>query len=103
MRSWEIVQFGEIAKEYIARKRGEKNVKGHFDNAHRFYPDQEFSCCSSIRQPSRAFPFSLLKHSKTLIHVANEVHYSKTGFEFDKENLSYLRTMIKALENRSTE
>ena len=35
--------------------------------------------------------------------IANEVHYLKTGFEFDKENLSTLRTMVKTLENRSTE
>lgn len=45
---------------------------GSFDNAKRFYPATKCACCSGIRSPSRAWPFSLLHHARTLEHRAQE-------------------------------
>lgn len=41
---------------------------GSYDNASRWFPDKEFDCCALIRSPSRAWPFSKLKHCLSLAH-----------------------------------
>lgn len=40
---------------------------GHFDGANRFYLDPEFITDTSraVRTPSRAWPYSILKHAMT--------------------------------------
>jgi len=48
-------------------ERGEKPA-GSYDNASRWWPDEEFECCALIRSPSRAWPFSKLKHCLSLAH-----------------------------------
>ena len=48
-------------------ERGEKPA-GSYDNASRWWPDEEFECCALIRSPSRAWPFSKLKHCLTQAH-----------------------------------
>lgn len=58
--------------EYLARKAGLSCPIGSCDSAGRWYPggDEEASCCSSIRLPSRRFPDSLFRHCLTMSHVA---------------------------------
>ena len=58
------------AREFIALRARAKNPPGSFDSARRWYPDQYFSCCSNVRSPSRAWPFSELTHARTARHVA---------------------------------
>ncbi|WP_186208226.1 hypothetical protein [Burkholderia gladioli] len=48
-------------------ERGDKPA-GSYDNASRWWPDEEFECCALIRSPSRAWPFSKLKHCLTQAH-----------------------------------
>lgn len=48
-------------------ERGGKPA-GSYDNASRWWPDREFECCALIRSPSRAWPFSKLKHCLSLAH-----------------------------------
>lgn len=48
-------------------ERGEKPA-GSYDNASRWWPDKEFECCALIRSPSRAWPFSKLKHCLSQAH-----------------------------------
>lgn len=45
---------------------------GTFDNAGRWYPseDWEASCCSSVRGPSRSYPYAYLTHCRTQKHVS---------------------------------
>ena len=45
---------------------------GDFDDAGRWYPTRYCDCCESIRSPSRAFPYSLMVHCRTVSHVARE-------------------------------
>ncbi|WP_175992791.1 hypothetical protein [Burkholderia vietnamiensis] len=54
-------------KALADHQSGEKPA-GSYDNASRWFPDQEFECCAYIRSPSRAWPFSKLKHCLYLAH-----------------------------------
>jgi hypothetical protein len=63
----------KAGREYLSRKNRDSHPAGSFDNAKRWEPDSTewCSCCASIRSPSRAFPFSLMTHCRSLQHVAN--------------------------------
>jgi hypothetical protein len=47
------------------------NPAGHFDSAGRWYPAHICPKCASVRSPSRAWPYSYLKHCRTADHVAS--------------------------------
>ena len=68
-----VALYGEpvakAAQEFLDLKARRANPDGKFDSAGRWYPDQEYSCCS-VRSPSRAYPYSLLVHCRTAQHVA---------------------------------
>jgi len=64
----------EVIVEQIYRDRQGKNgVKslGYFDAGGRWYPNEReiCECCSRVRSPSRAYPYSLLRHIKTKRHI----------------------------------
>jgi hypothetical protein len=42
------------------------------DRGGRFYLGKQEQCphCAGIREPSRAFPFSQMKHGRSVVHVA---------------------------------
>jgi hypothetical protein len=58
---------------YQARKARTDHPKGTFDKAGRFWPSEEEirPCCATIRTPSRAYPYSLMTHARTLRHCRN--------------------------------
>jgi len=60
------------AYEYIRRQKREVHPAGKFDRGGRWYPtdDEEQKCCASIRQPSRAWPYTLMSHCRSMAHVA---------------------------------
>ena len=57
---------------YLARQSQEDSPLGEYDHGGRWYPylGERRECCRAIRSPSRAYPYSLLKHCMTLRHVA---------------------------------
>jgi hypothetical protein len=59
--------------EYVARKIRRHHPSGDFDKSSRWYPreGEMCECCKSIRTPSRAYPYSLMAHCRTMAHVAN--------------------------------
>lgn len=63
----------QAARTFIARRDRSSHPSGKFDNAGRWYPSEAETCdcCSSVRSPSRAHPYSLMVHCRTLKHVAN--------------------------------
>lgn len=63
----------QAARTFIARRDRTAHPAGKFDNAGRWYPSEAetCNCCSSVRSPSRAHPFSYMVHCRTLKHVAN--------------------------------
>jgi hypothetical protein len=60
------------AIDYLERKAGKRYPAGRTDNGGRWYPAEAESCgcCSSVRSPSRAFPWSIFKHCFSIGHVA---------------------------------
>jgi len=48
---------------------------GKNDKGGRWYPSdtERASCCSSVRQPSRTWPFSLYKHCCTRKHIRQRI------------------------------
>lgn len=69
-RAWLTIPAGRqtpAIKALADYERGEKPA-GSYDNASRWWPDQEFECCALIRSPSRAWPFSKLKHCLSQAH-----------------------------------
>ena len=58
----------------IARRNRTAHPQGRFDNAKRWYPSELLECCRGIREPSRALPFSLMTHCRTIEHIAREYH-----------------------------
>jgi hypothetical protein len=59
------------AIEHLQLKARVIHPGGTFDSAKRWYPDTQYACCEHIRCPSRAFPFSLIVHCRTVEHVAS--------------------------------
>ena len=66
-------QLETAARVYISRRDSVSHPAGKFDNAGRWYPaDAEHcECCNAVRSPSRAFPYSYIKHCRTIEHVAH--------------------------------
>ena len=73
-----------ITKEHIQETMGrmQRSIRpeGKFDSGGRWYPsDVEIcSCCNSIRSPSRAYPYNLLKHCSTVNHMAVKLNVDIT-------------------------
>jgi len=83
----------EAATEYLARKHGKSRPAGTYDQAGRWYPatGEAKDCCTHVRLPSRAYPYSLLVHCYTLKHV---VHL----YDVDAKDV---RRCVKQLEVKS--
>jgi len=64
--------IAQAVAEYLGRKDRSRHPKGTFDNAGRWYPaDEEHrECCTSVRSPSRAYPYSYMTHCRSIDHVA---------------------------------
>ena len=82
------LQLKAAAAEYISRRRGQKEPKGSYDKRGRWYMalDEKRDCCDHIRYPSAAWPYSLLRHCRTMLHIAHL-------YDVD---LGALRTMVAA-------
>lgn len=63
----------EAARTYYLRKHRLEHPQMFWDNAKRAYPedDEWCECCDTIRPPSRAYPYSLMKHCRSVEHVAH--------------------------------
>lgn len=64
-------RVSEAAIEYLKRKLRATHPPGKFEKS-KWHPEAYFTCCSSIRAPSRAHPWSLMTHCRTATHIANE-------------------------------
>jgi hypothetical protein len=63
----------EAASLYLDRKDRAAHPDGTFDSKRRWAESdaEHRPCCSTIRTPSAAYPYSKLVHCRTLQHVAN--------------------------------
>jgi hypothetical protein len=67
-----MTKIQEAITEYLKLKIREIHPEGTFDKGGRFYlaESEKCDCCRGIRSPSRAYPYSEMKHARTLKHVA---------------------------------
>jgi len=58
---------------YNARKNRKRHPDGYFERNGTWWPSptERRPCCLAIRQPSARFPWSLMLHCRTAVHVAN--------------------------------
>jgi hypothetical protein len=61
----------ETAAEYLKMQGRVLHPYGQRDGAGRWYPveKERASCCGNVRQPTRAYPWTLMTHCRTLKHV----------------------------------
>jgi hypothetical protein len=66
----------EIATVHQRRQNREVHPGGTFDKAGRFFPnsDEWSSCCAHVAIPSRAHPYRLMVHCRTLKHITTWYH-----------------------------
>ncbi len=69
-----MTKIQEAVTEYLQLKDRKIHPPGEFDNGGRFYlaESEKHDCCRGIRSPSRAYPYSEMKHARTLKHVAQK-------------------------------
>lgn len=62
----------DAARLLARRQLRQSHPDGSTDTGGRWYPSdsERRSCCSSVRAPSRAWPWSYMVHCRTLKHVA---------------------------------
>ena len=60
------------AQLYLDRAARRDYAPGYFDKWGRWYPadDERQDCCDGIRAPSKCWPYTLLRHCRTQLHVA---------------------------------
>ena len=85
----EEAQAREAGLEFVARELKLHHPNGTFDDGGRFYPsEQEWrDCCANIRQPSRAFPYSLMTHCRTAKHLAKLYGVGEAGLRAEAEKV----------------
>jgi hypothetical protein len=76
------------ATRYLDLQSRKTHPFGETDNAGRWYPDDSKNCCKGIRSPTRSWPWSLMLHCRTMVHVAQD-----TGYE-----LTTLRAAVRRIE-----
>jgi len=83
------------ARTYLDRQSRLTHPAGKTDSGGRWFPSDSESqaCCSHVRPPSRAWPWSYMTHCRTIAHVAHL---------FGVEE-SELRAAVKAIKNAMKE
>src|SRR5262249_53516360 len=77
----------EAGLELACRELRLHHPEGTFDEGSRFYPSEKEArdCCETIRAPSRAFPFSLMKHCRTIKHVVRLYNVTEKAVKAEAE------------------
>lgn len=65
------VTVEQATETYLNLRDRATNPDGTFDRKGRFYLAQPLACCTSIRRPSAAYPYSEMVHGRTAEHVAH--------------------------------
>jgi len=70
----------KATKEYLSRKNRISHPEGSFDKARRWHPSDMERCeaCSTVREPSRAYPFSIMTHCRSISHIAAKYQVDAT-------------------------
>jgi len=94
------------ATRYIDLQSRLRHPLGDSDNAGRWYPNNEQECCKGIRSPTRSWPWSLMLHCRTMVHVAQDTGYELTTLRAAVRRVEgeqeLLKGQIAARTNRAT-
>jgi hypothetical protein len=65
-------RVSRAAGEYFRRQSRKVHPDGRLDKGGRWYPSasERQACCNQIRQPSRSYPWGLMLHCRTMVHLA---------------------------------
>ena len=65
----------KAAREFLDRKARRSHPKGGQKSCGKWWPDEDERCgwCASIREPSCAYPWSLMHHCRTAEHLADRM------------------------------
>lgn len=74
------------AIRYTELKERHRHPQGRFDNAGRWYPKEQFSCCCGLRSPTKSYPYSLMIHCRTLKHICNEFNVEEKEVRYVLKN-----------------
>ena len=68
---------------YKARLRGIVYPNGKTGKGNKWHPsdEEQCSCCKSIREPSRAYPWSLMTHCRSKNHIRTLAEENPTYFQ----------------------
>lgn len=66
------MNLNEIVIEFLKLKFRIIHPSGKMESGGRWYPYDMLKCCNSIRRPSRAYPWGLMSHCRSALHVATE-------------------------------
>lgn len=63
----------KIRELWELRRDRVQHPVGDFDSAGRWYPHKsgKCTCCEYVREPSRAYPYTMMVHCRTKIHIQN--------------------------------
>jgi hypothetical protein len=64
------------AMRYILLQDRSVHPEGTMHRGAKWYPLEILPCCEQIRTPSHGYPWSLMLHCRTIVHVAQEMGYS---------------------------
>ena len=87
---------------YYKRLVRDEHPEGEFDNASRWYPNEEekCDCCYGLRVTSRSYPYSLMVHCRTINHIANLFQVDMTQMKKHIRNFNKLKLEVEK-ENSS--
>jgi hypothetical protein len=87
----------KIKTIFYLRKNRVIHPCGIFKKSGKWYPNEIESqhCCNSIREPSGAYPYSLMTHCRSKVHITNLLTESPNMYDpillyYDKENIPLL-------------
>jgi hypothetical protein len=85
-----------IASIYTARRDRQVNPEGSFDGAGRWYPSdrEDAGVSSTLRSPSRAWPYSYIIGCRTRKHVAALVAAALSGRDVPNDVTQALRAVV---------
>ena len=66
------LRLGKAVMTYLARQAQQVQPEGGYDEAGRWNPaaNEIHRCCLAVRDPVRRYPDGMLRHCRTLKHVA---------------------------------
>ena len=87
----------EANEKAIAKFFSDRYPDGKKDSGGRWYPDdfEKCSCCSSIRSPSRSYPWSLWHHCRSAKHIKSLIHEQPLTLD------SEIETALKMTQNNA--